>query len=399
MSKPLWSIILPGGLSLLLGCAGLSHYDGRTEVVGFSNGDVRLSGILIEPVGEGPFPAVVFVHGSGPSTVDRPAWKAHANAFTKKGFAVLVYDKRGSGHSSGSLANADYADLARDVISAVKYLRTRSGIRPNAIGILGRSEGGWVGPLAASELGDIAFVVMSSGSADSPYDQTLYALSRELREKRLPDSMIARAIELRKRVWDYYRSASRDPRLATSSERDSLNNALGGFAKYELNEMPRQLAPYDSAIYAASTRMRFFDPLPVLERLNAPLLAVLGENDKSVDARSTVAKLEALRRNRDKNITIKIYPGTDHTLLSTPGVFGRYVPGYLDYIADWAASRAADTVGDIRRPVAVYVNIAAEQRGREGLARHSVGVSAEKSMSRWSRLTAQRQRKSRSDKE
>jgi len=338
MSKrTLWSTIIPAGLFLLLGCASLSHYEGRAEAVGFSNGPVKLSGILVEPASQGPFPAVVFVHGSGPSTVDRPAWKAHANAFTSRGFAVLVYDKRGSGRSSGNLATADYDDLARDVISAVEYLRTRRDIRPNSIGILGRSEGGWVGPLAASELGDIAFVIMSSGSADSPYDQTLYALSTELREKGSPDSVISRAIELRKRVWDYYRRAGRDPRLATSRERDSLNAALAGFNRYKLNEMPPQLAPFDSAVYSASARMRFFDPVPVLERLNAPLLAVLGENDKSVDARSTVAKLEALRRGRHKNITIKIYPGTDHTLLSAPRIFGRYVRGYLDYVANWAA--------------------------------------------------------------
>ena len=334
-----WSAKLSVVFPLLLGCASLSHYEGRTERVRFSNGPVNLSGILVEPTNKGPYPAVVFVHGSGPSTIDRPAWKAHANAFTSRGFAVLVYDKRGSGDSSGNLATADYADLARDVISAVKFLRTRSDIRANSIGILGRSEGGWVGPLAAVELSDIAFVIMSSGSADSPYDQTLYALKTELREKGLPDNVIASAIELRKRVWDYYRRSGRDPRLATAPERDSLNASIARFRPYKLNEMPSALAPFDSAVYSAAARMRYYDPLPLLERLNAPLLAVLGENDESVDATSTVAKLEWLRRDRHKDITIKVYPGTDHTLLSRPQRFGRYVQGYLDYIADWAVVR------------------------------------------------------------
>jgi uncharacterized protein len=343
MRKRTLGAVTPAGLFLLLGCASLSHYEGRAEAVGFSNGPVKFSGILLEPASKGPFPAVVFVHGSGPSTIDRPAWKAHANAFTSRGFAVLVYDKRGSGRSTGNLATADYADLARDVISAVEYLRTRPDISRNRIGILGRSEGGWVGPLAASELGDVAFVIMSSGSADSPYDQTLYALRTELREKGAPDSVSARATELRKHVWDYYRRAGRDPRLATSTERDSLNAALVGFGRYKLNEMPPALAPFDSAVYSASARMRFYNPLPALERLNARLLAVLGENDKSVDARSTVAKLEALRRERHKDIAIKVFPGTDHTLLAAPAILGRYTPGYLDYIADWAAASVRST--------------------------------------------------------
>ena len=336
MNRALCSTINAGVLFCMLGCASLSHYDGRTEPIAFSNGSVRLSGILVEPDGNGPFPAVVFVHGSGPSTIDRPAWKAHANAFTSRGFAVLVYDKRGSGHSGGNLSTADYADLARDVIAAVKFLRTRNDIVPNSIGLLGRSEGGWVSPLAALQLADVAFVIMSSGSPDSPYDQTLYALSTELREKGLADSVIASSVDLRKRVWDYYRRGGQDPRLATASERDSLNAGLVALRKYRLNEMPSELAEFDTAVYSAAARMRFFDPLPVLTRLTIPVLAVLGANDKSVDARSAVAKLETLRRDGHTNITVKVYAGVGHSLQSAPLAFGRYAPGYLDFIADWA---------------------------------------------------------------
>src|SRR5438045_5873006 len=82
--------------------------------------------------------------------------------------------------------------------------------------------------------------------------------------------------------------------------------------------------------------MRFFDPLPVLTSLTIPVLAVLGSNDKSVDARSAVAKLETLRRDGHTNITVKVYAGVGHSLQSAPLVFGRYAPGYLDFIADWA---------------------------------------------------------------
>src|SRR5438045_7392185 len=103
MNRSLCSTVNAGVLFSMLGCASLSHYEGRTEPIAFSNGSVRLSGILVEPGGNGPFPSVVFVHGSGHSTIHRPAWKAHANAFTSRGFAVLVYDKRGSGHSGGNL--------------------------------------------------------------------------------------------------------------------------------------------------------------------------------------------------------------------------------------------------------------------------------------------------------
>jgi dipeptidyl aminopeptidase/acylaminoacyl peptidase len=337
---PLSTALLAAAVICAAGCASLARYDGRVEPVEFSNGPVRLVGILVEPEGSaGPFPAVVFVHGSGPSTYDRPAWKAHANALTSRGFAVLVYAKRGSAPSTGILAKADYEDLAQDVISGVRYLRGRRDILPEKIGLFGRSEGGWVGPLAASKLGDLAFVIMSSGAAVSPYAQTLYAVAAELRDKGAPDITIARALEVRKRVWDYYRSAATDPRLAQGATRDSLNAALASFASYKLDEMPAAVARYDSAVYSASARMRFYDPLPALMRLNAPVLAVLGENDKSVDPGTTIAALEKLKRDEQKDIAVRVYPGTDHTLMSRGQIPPGYVRGYLDFVADWAAAR------------------------------------------------------------
>src|SRR6266516_6650460 len=90
-------------------CASIPHYNGRVEPVAFQNGDVRLAGILVTPGRAGPYPAIVFIHGSGPSTREARAWKLHANAFNQRGFAVLVYDKRGSGQSTGDLNKADYS--------------------------------------------------------------------------------------------------------------------------------------------------------------------------------------------------------------------------------------------------------------------------------------------------
>ena len=337
--RSLSSALLAAAAICAAGCANLARYDGRIEHVEFSNGPVRLVGILVEPNGSvGPFPAVVFVHGSGPSTYDRPAWKAHANVLTSRGLAVLVYNKRGSAPSTGTLGTSDYEDLAQDVISGVRYLRGRRDILPEKIGLFGRSEGGWVGPLAALKLGDIAFVIMSSGAAVSPYEQTLYAVAVELRDNGAPDTAIARALEVRKRVWDYYRRAAKDLRLANGAARDSLNAALASFAKYKLNEMPAAIARYDSAVYSASARMRFYDPLPALMRMNAPLLAVLGENDKSVEPRTTIAALEKLKRDEQKAITVRVYPGTDHTLISRKQIPPGYVRGYLQFLADWAAA-------------------------------------------------------------
>src|SRR5882724_12932768 len=183
-------------------------FDREPQKIAFADGDVRLAGALLEPDGRGPFPAVVLVHGAGPGTHDEPAFIVHANAFLSQGFAVLTYDKRSSGDSTGNLETSDYEDLARDVAAAVRFLRTRSEIAPSKIGLLGRSEGGWVGTLAASHDPQVSFVVMSSGCAVGPYEETLYWTRTSLRAKGVPDRRIEEAVNLKADIWDFYRKVA-----------------------------------------------------------------------------------------------------------------------------------------------------------------------------------------------
>lgn len=91
------------------------------EQVSYANGAVKLSGGFLKP--EGPFPALIIVHGAGPATFDGPAFRVHANAFVRAGFAVLCYDKRGSGKSTGDLDTSNYDDSAADLVAGVTYLR------------------------------------------------------------------------------------------------------------------------------------------------------------------------------------------------------------------------------------------------------------------------------------
>ena len=314
------------------------HFERLPAPVSFVNGAVRLSGVVLKPDGVGPFPAVVFVHGSGPSTWDRPAWRAHANAFTRGGFAVLVYDKRGSGQSTGLLATSDYDDLAADVAAAVRYLRTRSDIRGDGIGLLSRSEGGWVAPLAAVADTAIRFVIMSSGAAVGPYAQTVYATGHALRAAGASPQDIEAAVTVRMAIWDYYRRGASDSAYAASPVRDSLLRALAAFARYGDAEMPRAIAPYSRAVFAAATRMHFYDPKPALAGLRVPLLAVLGADDVSVEPATTVAVLDSLRRS-GRDITIKVLSGVGHSLQRPWYVGAIYPPDYLSTVVAWARTK------------------------------------------------------------
>src|SRR5207247_3599756 len=114
---------------------------------------------LFEPLRQGPFPAVVLVPGSGEQVRLTTGDRGRVRAYVEAGFAVLVYDKRGSGASVGDARRAGYSELAGDALAALEWLRGRKDIRPDAIGLDGRSQGSWIVEIAASRSANIRFIV------------------------------------------------------------------------------------------------------------------------------------------------------------------------------------------------------------------------------------------------
>ncbi|HEX9945560.1 MAG TPA: CocE/NonD family hydrolase [Thermoanaerobaculia bacterium] len=314
-------------------------FHGDVENIAFENGDVRLTGVLVKPSGRPPYPAVVFIHGSDPTPHDHPVWKVHANAFLRRGFAVVVYDKRGSGGSTGNLEAASMRDLAGDVAAAVRFLRDRPDVAPDRIGLFGRSQGGWVGPLATTLVDGVAFVVMSASPAVSPAAQGLYRMEGRLRDRGVPAPEIREALALRKRLWNLYRRSASEGEAALRAEREAIGTALVEMRKkdwFETADLPRELPPSDPEANTRRVAFYLHDPLPPLVRMNCPLLAVFGAEDRLVDTAESVAILERLKRERKKDITVVIYPHVGHALTTWKAIPTFYAPGYLDLIADWS---------------------------------------------------------------
>lgn len=143
-------------------------YPYLAEEVRFVNptdGDT-LAGTLTLPTSPGPHRAVVMITGSGPQSRDEPVMNHRpflvwADALTRLGIAVLRYDDRGVGASTGNFNEARTADLARDVEAAVDYLRSRKEIDNQRIGLIGHSEGGMIAPMVAvSRPKDVSFIVL-----------------------------------------------------------------------------------------------------------------------------------------------------------------------------------------------------------------------------------------------
>ena len=116
------------------------------ETVQFASGDITLAGTLVLPEGSQPHAAVVLVHGSGPQKRDLFT----ARWFAAAGIAALAYDKRGVGESDGDFRKVPFMKLCDDGLGAIKYLKSRKEIDAKRIGVWGLSQGGWLGPLAAT---------------------------------------------------------------------------------------------------------------------------------------------------------------------------------------------------------------------------------------------------------
>ncbi|TGE29048.1 serine aminopeptidase domain-containing protein [Hymenobacter metallicola] len=143
----------------------------RVEEVAFSNSqdNVRLSGTLTVPPGEGPFPGVVLLSDMGPQ--DRDATQgdykmfgALADYLTRHGIAVLRLDDRGVGQSGGDGTTATTADRVRDAQISLNFLRTRPLIDFGKLGLIGHGEGGNVALLAAAQPLPPAFIITMAAS-------------------------------------------------------------------------------------------------------------------------------------------------------------------------------------------------------------------------------------------
>ncbi|MEZ4999563.1 MAG: alpha/beta fold hydrolase, partial [Bacteroidales bacterium] len=186
-----------------------------------STASISLSGTLTIPQGNGPFPAVVLITGSGPENRDEEVFGHKpflvlADHLTRNGIAVLRYDDRGVGSSEGTQAGATSADFATDTRAALDYLGKLKNIDANATGVLGHSEGGLIAMILASEYRDIDFIVLMAAPGTKG-DRVMTDQSEYIsRKSNIPDSTIAINSKMNHRIFEII-AGEPDPVAGTNS--------------------------------------------------------------------------------------------------------------------------------------------------------------------------------------
>ena len=274
---------------------------------------VSLAGTLTIPPGSGTFSAVVLICGSGPHDRDeslaghRP-FLVLADFLTRKGFAVLRYDKRGNGKSTGNYAEATSEDFASDVSAAIAYLKTRKEIDGMKIGLIGHSEGGMLAPMVAAHSNEVRWIVLLAGPGVKGEDILLEQSELISRTAGLGESQIARSLDFDRKAYALVRQEK--DRVALESKLDTMVQSSDLAGSTPTPALKAQIQMMTSPWF------RFFldyDPLPALQATKCPVLALNGEKDLQVASKDNLPAIrKALESSGNQDFQATELPGLNH---------------------------------------------------------------------------------------
>jgi dienelactone hydrolase len=319
----------------------------------FAGQGVSLVGRLIMPKGAGRVPIVVLVHGAEHDSARE--FNALQRMLPAEGIGAFVYDKRGTGDSSGQYSQ-DFNLLADDAVAAMNEARRLAGHRTGRFGYQGGSQAGWVLPIAANR-SRVNFVIVSFGLAVSVIDEDQQEVEIEMRERGHSPAEIASALEVARAAETVMASgftagfaeldAARSRYKNSSWYKDLHGNytfALLPYSEVELRRMKDKFR-WGTPFY--------YDPMPTLRASTTPHLWILGGEDYEAPSAETSRRIRSLMADR-LPYTLALFPQAEHgmTLFELAGdgqsrLSTRYAPGYFAMIRDFARDgRLHGTYGD-----------------------------------------------------
>jgi pimeloyl-ACP methyl ester carboxylesterase len=322
-------------------------YDAEEATV--VSGEVKLAGTFTHPKQAGPFATILLVTGSGPqdrdeTVFDQKPFLVISDYLTRAGYAVLRLDDRGTAKSAGTFATAGLAEFTDDALAAVAWLKARPDVNGKRIGILGHSEGGMVGPLAAVRSEDVAFVIMLAGPAQ-PFDELMAEQAAGMmRAGGAPEALIEADLEIGRQAFAVLRQ---EPDNAKARQR--LQQVAAEW-KTKQPQLAEQFEAGTARLLTPEIRSLFAYPAAeTLAKLRCPVLALYGGKDLQVPADSNLrAAAAAFAAGHVPSFTLVKLPGLNHLFQTAKtGSVIEYAqseetisPRALETIAAWLRTNA-----------------------------------------------------------
>jgi alpha-beta hydrolase superfamily lysophospholipase len=285
----------------------------------------------------------------GSSSNLRAEYGFYTDRFARAGMAVLTFDKRGAGESSGDYGAATYDTLAGDAAAAVEVLRSRPEVDPSRVGIWGLSQGAFLAPLVAARVSGLRFIVAVSAPGMPIGEAAAFQDSVRLTAAGFGAADIAQAVVLDRGLLTWLRTGRGGEHLAARLA------AVEATPWRQASSLPSRL-PSGAALAGWYWHGRTLDPAPWWHATRVPVLAIYGAADELVPAAGSAARIAmALRLGGNRDATVRMFPAANHVLRTLPLVAGgrwdwpRVAPGYLDLMTNWIDAHSASLPRSPRR--------------------------------------------------
>ncbi|MEJ8802613.1 alpha/beta hydrolase family protein [Pontibacter sp. H249] len=316
----------------------------------FKGGDtsIVLRGTITAPKGKKSVPGVILLSGSGPHNRDseqffHKTFMVLADELTRRGFAVMRYDERGVGESSGTFGGNFTEDFARDAAAAVKSLRNDKRLNVKDVYVIGHSEGSLVAQILAAEDPSVSGVILLAGVGLKGVELRKITHRAILRKRGLSDEAIETSTDVIAQSKAY-------ETIATASDRATARLTFNKWFKENISTdtsySGMYIEPYLDPWHFHHLR---FDPTPYLRKVKAPVLAISGTNDSQTPAEPNLAGIKAgLAAGGNTSFTEIILPKLNHFMqTSITGAYDEpytleetFSPAALKVIGDWLEQQA-----------------------------------------------------------
>ncbi|WP_350291487.1 alpha/beta fold hydrolase [uncultured Croceitalea sp.] len=279
----------------------------KTELGLNLNDSLYISGSLIQSAQTQKNKIAVLLHGDGEN--NRYDLYDLGMYLIDSGYSVFAFDKRNVGKSIGKkIVGDNYLDFskeyANDATQIVNWLQKK--YPNNQIGVIGISQGGWIGAMVAQAIPDLGFYVNIAGNMSIGWQQFRHYMLSYLKRNGFSKADLVEATDYFKVYFDL---------CLNKIEFEEYEKILPlfinkvWFKKLETRKLVK-FKNKDRALRLQEENS--FDPTDFLKDVYAPSLGIFYQYDHSTPPDSPARFIAGLTKSKSNDISARIFSNTTH---------------------------------------------------------------------------------------